>query len=242
MRLLLPLPPGQEADRRLGVTALRELYAFPDRPTWRALMVSTLDGSAAGADQLSGSLGTAGDARIFTVQRSLADTVIVGAGTVRAEQYTRLSPERGQRVAPLLVVVSRSGSLPPGVVPHSGRQGEVVLAVAASAPIQARRHAQRVLGKDAVWELGEGGIDHQALRERLTSLGHHRVLCEGGPTLLGSMYAAGVVDELSLTWVPQVVAGAGPRITHGPDLALSLRPRLLLEDRGTLLGLWQVSD
>ena len=242
MRLLLPLPPGQEADRRLGVTALRELYAFPDRPTWRALMVSTLDGSAAGADQLSGSLGTAGDARIFTVQRSLADTVIVGAGTVRAEQYTRLSLERGQRVAPLLVVVSRSGSLPPGVVPHSGRQGEVVLAVAASAPIQARRHAQRVLGKDAVWELGEGGIDHQALRERLTSLGHHRVLCEGGPTLLGSMYAAGVVDELSLTWVPQVVGGTGPRITHGPDLALRLRPRLLLEDRGTLLGLWQVSD
>ena len=242
MRLLLPLPPGQEADRRLGVTALRELYAFPDRPTWRALMVSTLDGSAAGADQLSGSLGTAGDARIFTVQRSLADTVIVGAGTVRAEQYTRLSLERGQRVAPLLVVVSRSGSLPPGVVPHSGRQGEVVLAVAASAPIQARRHAQRVLGKDAVWELGEGGIGHQALRERLTSLGHHRVLCEGGPTLLGSMYAAGVVDELSLTWVPQVVGGTGPRITHGPDLALSLRPRLLLEDRGTLLGLWQVSD
>ena len=36
------------------------------------------------------------------------------------------------------------------------------------------------------------------------------VLCEGGPTLNGSLFAAGLVDELFLTIAPVVAATAAP--------------------------------
>jgi riboflavin biosynthesis pyrimidine reductase len=66
------------------------------------------------------------------------------------------------------------------------------------------------------------------------------VLVEGGPTLLGSLAAAGRLDELCLTWSPLVVAGDGPRIAHGAPAGLQLRPAHLLEADGLLLGRWIV--
>ena len=44
------------------------------------------------------------------------------------------------------------------------------------------------------------------------------MLCEGGPTLLSSALAAGVVDEMALSLTPTVVGGPGTRVTAGPPL------------------------
>ena len=55
---------------------------------------------------------------------------------------------------------------------------------------------------------------------------------------------AGVLDEMALTLAPTVVGGAGPRMTDraplNPPDGIPLRPHLLLEEAGTLLGLWRV--
>ncbi len=238
MRLLHPRS-DDAGDAQVRATRLRSLYTFPARPTWRALMVSTLDGSATGADGRSGSIGTTADARVFALQRSLADAVVVGAGTVRAEGYTRLCAARGQARPPLLVVVSASGSLPASLASRSDGQGEAVLVVPAAAAVRKVSHARRLLGEEHVWSLGDRQVDLRALRQRLTRAGSRAVLCEGGPSLLADLYAASLVDELSLTWVPQVVGGDGPRIAHGPGMQQGMRMRHLLEDRGTLLGLWR---
>jgi riboflavin biosynthesis pyrimidine reductase len=68
---------------------LHELYAVPaDRPggPWlRANMVSSVDGAAAGDSGKSGSLNNAADKRVFDHLRSVADVIVVGAGTARAE-------------------------------------------------------------------------------------------------------------------------------------------------------------
>jgi hypothetical protein len=56
----------------------------------RANMVASVDGAATGGDGRSGTLGTPADARVFAVLRALADVVLVGAGTVRAEGYREL--------------------------------------------------------------------------------------------------------------------------------------------------------
>jgi riboflavin biosynthesis pyrimidine reductase len=66
------------------------------------------------------------------------------------------------------------------------------------------------------------------------------VLVEGGPTLLGAVAAAGVLDELCLTCSPLVVGGDGPRIAHGGPAELRLRAAHLLESGGLLLGRWTV--
>lgn len=51
----------------------------------------------------------------------------------------------------------------------------------------------------------------------LRKRGRRRILCEGGPTLFGSMLADGVVDELFLTVSP-VAGGAGLRLIEGRSL------------------------
>src|SRR5205823_5553237 len=56
------------------------------RPSVRLNMISSLDGATT-LKGVSGGLGSAGDKRVFGILRSLADVVLVAAGTVRAEHY-----------------------------------------------------------------------------------------------------------------------------------------------------------
>ena len=68
----------------------RHVYAdLPDvagRPGVRLNMIASVDGATA-VDGVSGGLGGPADRRVFGVLRSLADVVLVAAGTVRAEGY-----------------------------------------------------------------------------------------------------------------------------------------------------------
>jgi riboflavin biosynthesis pyrimidine reductase len=82
--------------------------------------------------------------------------------------------------------------------------------------------------------------DPVAFRRSLVDRGWTRILCEGGPTLLGDLLAGGVVDELCTTTVPLLVGGPGPRIVHGPAVDVPLRLHRLLEVDGTLLARWLV--
>ena len=52
--------------------------------------------------------------------------------------------------------------------------------------------------------------------------------------------AVDVVDELCLTIVPMLTGGDAVRIATGADVDVALRPALLLEQDGTLLGRWLV--
>jgi riboflavin biosynthesis pyrimidine reductase len=246
MRVLLdprrPASPGA----RVTASDLSALYAFPAGRRWvRANFVSTLDGSAVGADRRSGSINTPADNRVFALQRRLADAVLVGAGTVRAEGYERVEPARGRPVPPALVVVSASGRVPEGLrTPTRGRGAGLFVTCAAAGSRRVDR-ARSVLGADAVVVAGDERVDLPAALAALADRGLRHVLCEGGPSLLATALDAGVVDELALTLSPTVVGGDGTRITSGPLLGgpdgVRAVPRLLLEEAGTLLGLWRVS-
>ncbi len=246
MRVLLdprrPAAPGA----RVTASDLADLYAFPRGRRWlRANFVATLDGSATGADGRSGTINTPPDNRVFALQRDLADAVLVGAGTVRAEGYERVRPSRRRRVPPALVVVSLSGRVPEGLrTPTEGRGGGLFVTCAA-AGVRRIARARSVLGSDAVVLAGDREVDLPAAVDGLAALGLRHLLCEGGPSLFSSALAAGVVDELALTLAPTLVGGEAHRITAGPALrapqGVALTPRLLVEEAGTVLGLWRVS-
>ena len=59
-------------------------------------------------------------------------------------------------------------------------------------------------------DLGAEGILHYLRMARA-------VLVEGGPSLFGQFVAAGLVDEMSWTVAPMLVAGDAPRMAHGPS-------------------------
>ncbi len=203
---------------------LSRLYAWPDDGGVRANVVSTLDGSGVGADGRSGSINTEPDGRIFRLQRELADCVLVGAGTARAEGYRR-GPTP-------IIVVTRSGRLPESL---SSGHGAVVLVTCASSG----RHD----GPD-VWVEGDEAVDLPAVVARLRDAGMPRILTEGGPRLFHDLLAADVVDELALTLAPRVVGGDHTRVVAGDALGgpsgLDAEIVHLLEEDGSLLGLWRL--
>ncbi|WP_377642260.1 dihydrofolate reductase family protein [Oryzobacter terrae] len=246
MRVLLdPRRPGSPGAR-VTASELADLYAFPGGRRWvRANFVSTLDGSAVGADGRSGTINTPPDKRVFALQRDLADAVLVGAGTVRAEGYQRVRPSRRRRVPPALVVVSASGRVPEGLrSPVEGRGAGLFVTCAAAGDRRIAR-ARSALGTDAVVVAGDREVDLAEAVGVLADRGLRHLLCEGGPTLFSSALAAGVVDELALTLAPTLVGGRARQITAGPPLeapeGVALNPRLLVEEAGTVLGLWRVT-
>lgn len=202
----------------------------PEREPWlRVNFVSTLDGAAQGSDGLSGTINNDADKRVFDALRRRADCLVVGAGTLRSEEYDV------PRIP--LVVVSRSADLPPTL--RDAPPGRVLMATVGSS--DGLSAARETLGEDNVLVLGDEEIDLPQLKAELAARGWVEQLCEGGPSLFADMLAAGVVDELCLTLVPMLTGGDAVRIAPGADVDVALRPALLLEQDGTLLGRWLVS-
>ncbi|BBY54239.1 pyrimidine reductase family protein [Mycobacterium koreense] len=206
---------------------LAQLYAYPEaiERSWvRSNFVASLDGAAT-ADGRSGGLGGPGDRYLFAKLRELADVVIVGAGTARAENYggvhldatTRQDrSQRGQLEVPPVALVTRSGRLDTTMrVFGDSEVTPLVLTCTTSVPATADR-----LG-DSAEVLDCSGHDPDAV-DLDTALGLlaerdlRRVLTEGGPTLHGTLLQRGLLDELCLTVAPMMVGGQARRITTGP--------------------------
>ena len=215
MRTLL----GPEGD-------LRDVYAAPSTPWLRVNMVSTLDGAATGESGLTASINNGPDQRVFNLLRELADVVVVGAGTARAEGYPPLEVPT--------VVVSRSGRVPEKM--RAAEPGRVLVATCSHAT--GLEEAREILGAEHVVVLGSHRVDLAALKQALAERGYQDILCEGGPHLLRDLLDEGVADELDCTFVPRVVAGLHPRITNGPPVDVTMRLHALVEEDGTLLGRW----
>ena len=209
---------------------LAEVYAAPADPWLRVNMVSTVDGAATGDSGRSGSINNAADKVVYHLLRSLADAIVVGAGTARVEGYAPVDKPT--------VVVSRRGVVPDLL--RTGPPGSVLLATCADAAGLAE--ARAVLGDEHVLVLGTDTVDLVALKRTLAERGLTHLLSEGGPHLLRDLLAAGAADELCATVVPRLVAGDHPRITAGLPVDVPLRLHALLEADGTLLGRWLVGS
>ncbi|MFD0688756.1 pyrimidine reductase family protein [Actinomadura fibrosa] len=213
MRTLTPAP--EPVD-------LVESYAYPPDVTWlRANMVASLDG-AAQRDERSGGLGNPSDRHLFLLLRGLADVVIAGAGTVRAEGYGPVRRSKGwdgvrdgrPRVPPL-AVVSRTLDLDfdsPLFTEATSRTIVLTAAVADPARLKAARERADVI------VAGEDALDFRSAIRQLEERGHRRLLCEGGPAVLAQLVADGLLDELCLTLSPQLLAGHPVRILNGPPV------------------------
>ncbi len=200
-------------------------YDYPGERWVRANMIASADGGATSAGT-SGGLGGAGDKALFSVLRELADVILVGAATVRAEDYSGASPAddqraareaRGQAAVPPIAMLTRSGSVDPdAAVFRRTEVAPIVFTSAAAAP-----KTRRALGSlaDVIDVSGPDpeSLDLAKALTVLTERGLGRVLAEGGPGILGRLIADGLLDELCLTVAPVLVGGAAGRIVTGDD-------------------------
>lgn len=205
-----------------GDVDLVERYAYPADGVWlRANMVASLDG-AAQRDERSGGLGNAADRRLFLLLRGLADVVIVGANTVRAEGYGPVKPSEGwggvregRPPVPPIAICSRTLDLDfDAPIFTAARARTIVLATATADPVRLKAARERA----DVIVAGEDTLDFAAAVRELAARGHRRLLCEGGPGVLAQVVAAGLLDELCLTLSPLLLAGHPARILSGPPV------------------------
>ncbi|MEU0271948.1 pyrimidine reductase family protein [Streptomyces sp. NPDC006307] len=255
MRRLFPVTdqtPAAAESREWSLAELAEAYAYPDlqhdaspegRSWLRANMVSSLDG-AAQHDGRSEPISSAADMRIFGTLRALADVVVVGAETVRAEGYRPARAREafaarreaaGQGPAPAIAVVSASLELDFSAPLFTQPLVPTLLLTGAAAPPERVREAERAGAEVIVAGDGTGVEPLRAVRA-LAERGLTRQLTEGGPRLLGQLVAAGVLDELCLTVSPMLTAGNAQRIAGGPASAVPERFALdsILEEDGFL--------
>ncbi|GHF65336.1 riboflavin biosynthesis pyrimidine reductase [Amycolatopsis bartoniae] len=241
MRMLWPTPLDDVTD-----DDLERLYGFPgdlDRPWVQVNFVSSADGAATLDDRSEG-LSSPADKRIFLLGRDLADVVLVGAGTARAEGYrgARTTPERQDRrrrlgltELPPIAVVSGSARIDPESSLFTDTKVPPIVITTAAAP-EDRRAALAEAGADVILA-GDQVIDLTTALKELNARGLRRIDCEGGPLLFGELIAAGLVDQLCLTVAP-VLAGAGaPRIAMGRTAVEAARLDLasILSEDGFLM-------
>ena len=210
---------------------LREAYAIADRATPRVRMnfVMSLDGAVT-LEGRSGGLGDQSDRLAMQVLRSLADVVLVGAGTVRVEGYGGLRVDEadaawrrglGLDPQPRVAVVSSRLDLSPGH-PFFARAAERPIVVTRESASLDRRVALAEVADVLV--CGDDTVDLRAMIVALAGLGLPQVLCEGGPHLFGSLIEADLVDELCLSLSPLLVAGGAGRIVRGaPEVERRMR-------------------
>jgi riboflavin biosynthesis pyrimidine reductase len=220
MRQLLPIQidPVDPAD------AYADLPRVAHRPAVRLNMIASVDGATT-VDDVSGGLGGPADKRVFGVLRSLADVVLVAAGTLRAEQY-------GPSAVPI-AVVTRTAQLDWKSPFFTQAEARPIVLTVDDAPAESLRCAAEVAD---VIVVGTGGVDFGWALDELGARGHLHVLAEGGPTLNGQLALAGVIDELCLTLSPSLAAGDAKRIIAAAALPMPTRMALLsiLEDDGFL--------
>jgi riboflavin biosynthesis pyrimidine reductase len=245
----LVVPTREHLDPDPYEARLLDLYAVPEPGIRhvRANMVAAVDGAAWGPDHRSGTINDDADLRVFRVLRALADVVLIGAGTARAEGYSPLERPTGPtslEAAPLeLALVTRTGHLPPELS-DVDRPPFVVTGADGAGPAREVVPSERVIVVPRADDPHE--VDLVAGLDALAERGLTRVLTEGGPTLLGALLADDLVDELCVTTTPQlvgpgparIVAGSGPvGASSGPPQRARLG-HLLAAPEGTLLARW----
>jgi len=235
MNTLTPLDTLFERDQGPDVplpAVLARLYgrlrlpAPAPRPIVVANFVTTLDGVVSlnipghsGGGPISGF--NQHDRMVMGLLRAIADTVIVGAGTVRdvsrdhrwtpayiypplADAYQALRISMGRPDPPLTVIVTTRGEIDPDLAVFQSGDAPVLLVTTADGaqrlgarglPPSVRIATTRPAGRLQAQEILDA-----IHREHASS----QILVEGGPRLLGDFLTEGCLDELFLTLAPQV--------------------------------------
>lgn len=213
----------------------------PGQAVVRANMVASVDGAATWEGR-SGSLGGPADRMVFFTLRSLADVILVGAGTVRAERYgpARLDEAaRARRLAwglppvPPIAVLTGSGRLDWDAPFFTKAEQRPLIITASTVDPTMRTRAEEVAD---VIIAGEDHVDLGRALAALADRGWQQVLCEGGPKVIAQLVGGGLLDELCLTVSPTILGGHADRILSGPPIepAAALDLRLVLEADGFL--------
>jgi 2,5-diamino-6-(ribosylamino)-4(3H)-pyrimidinone 5'-phosphate reductase len=234
-------------DAARGPVSAEEIYrelSFPERGQGPALrpytvinMVSTADGKVVvGGPGTTGLIGGPTDHRLMGRLMMATDGELFGAQLIRDDDpgYPRLSDHqrkereaKGLRPDPFWIVVTTRAAFRP--LPRAFEAGKENVAVFTGNQVDPE-HARHLEPLARLYVGENPGVDFAWMgRVLYEEVGLRCLNCLGGPTLNGSLIAAGAADELFLTLAPKLKSGRGlPTAVEGDPFPADSMPRMEL--------------
>lgn len=174
------------------------------------VVVGSIDARATIDGRVRGLSSPADQAHLFA-WREMADTLFVGATTLTVERYGSLLPQamqdarvaRNQLAIPPVATISRAGGLDIAQIRRAEQPPQLTVYSQAQAPTDV----------DAEW-VRQPTVTPESVVTDLRARGNRLIVCEGGPTLFGLLFGAGVISDFSLTLAPLLVGDPGPRVVE----------------------------
>jgi riboflavin biosynthesis pyrimidine reductase len=226
---------------------LAAFYSYPqnlDRCWVRANMIASLDGGATD-DGKSGGLAGPGDKALFTRMREEADVILVGASTVRIENYSGAQmsvaqrqerQRRGQAELPPIAVITHSADFEHDAKIFTRTEVPPLIMTCRDAVEDARGRFASVADVINASGAHSDRVDIAVVVATFAERGLLRVLSEGGPGIISLLIEHDFLDELCVTIAPVLVGGQARRIATGSGEAHTRmrRSHLLSDDEGYL--------
>ncbi len=220
-----------EPELALAAPDLAAYYPWPPNrgQTWiRANMVMSIDGCCTGPDGLSKSISSPPDRALLGILRREADVILVGANTIRTENYA--PPTKP------LAIVSNNLDLPAGLAMFKEAKAKTPRSMVLTSQAAIDRSPSDLRERIDLIACGAAEVDLETAVAALADQGLTRIHCEGGPKLLGSLIAASLLDELLLTISPVLVGGTDHLISTPALPALTAKPVHVLTESGSVFS------
>ena len=232
-----------QPEKILDISQLPDLYSWPEKPWIRANMVQSLDGSVLDEYGSTELITNDIDKSIFRTLRQLSDVVVVGSKTVKFNKYQNIKiSEQNQNLRkkfklkpiPRLAIITNQLNLDNNF--FTDWQDDLAPIIYTHQENQSKIDNFKNLAE--VVFCGKNQVDLKAIKKDLIQKSFKRILCEGGPTLLNSMFQNNLIDELDLTLQVKLSKSSNPlKIAQGPLLkpAVKLKPIQVIQHEKTLL-------
>ncbi len=205
-----PLPRPADDEAALLATLLAPVTAAPSAPDgmWvTAHLAQSLDGRIATRSGLSQWISDRADIVHTHRLRALHQAIVVGAGTVAADD-PQLTTREVTGPSPLRVILDTERRLPAARRVFGGGV-PTILACAEDSPGGAAHGEAEVL---RLPRDGRGGLDLAALLAALRARGLTHVFVEGGGVTVGRFLAAGLLDRLHVAVAPLLLGSGLPSL------------------------------
>jgi len=223
----------EEQSRSLNAPYLKLVET--GKPWVIAKWAMTLDGKIATRTGDSQWISNQAARAIVHQIRGRVDAIVVGSGTVRADDPMLTARPAGARAATRIVLDSRASLAVDSKLVKTIEAAPVLVMATSDAPAE---NVRRLTKSGCEVFVCDGKIEAERLHKLLGELGQRRmtnVLIEGGATLLGTFRDADAIDEAHVFIAPKIIGGANaPSPIGGAGLELVADAKLLTD--------WTVTD
>ena len=194
-------------------------------------VASSLDGKISNEERKQLIISCKEDLDRVDELRASADAIMVGIGTiladnpklnVKSKELRERRLKEGKTENPLKVVVDSKCRIPENA---EVLEGKVIIAVSKLAKME---NIEKIAKKAQIVVFGDDKVDLKSLLNFLYEQGVRRLMVEGGGTLISSLLREGLVDEMFIYYAPIIIGGSNsPTICDGRAFEVPIRMRIV---------------